>query len=156
MLEASFVAFRLPPDHRSFNNRLTKRPKLYFVDTGLLRWLLRIRGAEQLAAHAARGAVFENLIVAEALKVRCKSGETVSGDFFKGIANWRSLAGSSARLRRRRELRSPGGGRARLARLGLIPSHRRRAGPDARAQSSGCRPHVPAISQPVPSSVARQ
>ncbi len=25
-----------------------------------------------------------------------KSGETVSGDFFKGIVNWRSLAGSSA------------------------------------------------------------
>ena len=130
LLEASFVAFRLPPYHRSFNKRLTKRPKLYFVDTGLLCWLLRIRDAEQLGSHAARGAVFENLIVAEALKVRCnagappdlhfwrdhrgneidlvvdtadgphavemKSGETVSGDFFKGIANWRSLAGSSA------------------------------------------------------------
>ena len=127
VLEASYVTFLLPPYHRSFNKRLTKRPKLYFVDTGLLCWLLRIRNAEQLASHAARGAVFENVVIAEALKAGCnageppdlyhwrdqrgneidlvvetpqgphlveiKSGETVGGDFFKGIAHWRSLAG---------------------------------------------------------------
>ena len=129
VLEASFVTFRLQPYHRRFNRRLTKRPRLYFVDTGLLCWLLRIRDAEQLAGHAARGAVFENLMVAEALKAGCnagepldlycwrdqrgnevdlvvetpggphaveiKSGETVAGDFFKGLACWRSLAGQA-------------------------------------------------------------
>ena len=41
VLEASFVTFRLQPYHQSFNRRLTRRPKLYFVDTGLLCWLLR-------------------------------------------------------------------------------------------------------------------
>lgn len=129
VLEASFVTFRLQPYHRRFNRRLTRRPKLYFVDTGLLCWLLRIRDADQLATHAARGAVFENLVVAEALKVGCnageppdlyhwrdqrgneidlivdtpdgphpvemKSGETVADDFFKGLARWRALAGTS-------------------------------------------------------------
>ena len=129
VLEASFVTFRLQPYHRRFNRRLTRRPKLYFVDTGLLCRLLRIRDADQLATHAARGAVFENLVVAEALKVGCnageppdlyhwrdqrgneidlivdtpdgphpvemKSGETVAGDFFKGLARWRALAGTS-------------------------------------------------------------
>ncbi|MCY4634533.1 MAG: ATP-binding protein [Acidobacteria bacterium] len=130
VLEASFVIFRLQPYHRRFNKRLTKRAKLCFVDTGMLCWLLRIRDADQLASHAARGAVFENLVIAEALKVGCnageppdlyhwrdprdneidlivdtpdgphavemKSGETVAGDFFKGLAHWRSLAGRSA------------------------------------------------------------
>ena len=75
VLEASFVTFRLQPYHRSFNKRLTKRAKLYFIDTGLLCWLLRIRDADQLASHAARGAVFENLVIAEALKVGCNAGE---------------------------------------------------------------------------------
>ena len=75
VLEASFVTFRLQPYHRRFNKRLTKRPKLYFVDTGLLCWLLRIRDADQLASHAARGAVFENLVIAEALKAGCNAGQ---------------------------------------------------------------------------------
>ena len=75
VLEASFVTFRLQPYHRSFKKRLTKRAKLYFIDTGLLCWLLRIRDADQLASHAARGAVFENLVIAEALKVGCNAGE---------------------------------------------------------------------------------
>ena len=44
VLEASFVTFRLPPYHRSFNKRLTRRARLYFVDTGLLCRLLRIPG----------------------------------------------------------------------------------------------------------------
>ena len=130
VLEASFVTLRLQPYYRSFNKRLTRRPKLYFVDTGLLCWLLRIRDAAQLATHAARGAVFENLVVAETLKAACnagqvpdlyfwrdqrghevdllvdtpdgphaveiKSGETVAGDFFKGLAHWRSLSGRSS------------------------------------------------------------
>ncbi len=130
VLEASFVTFCLQPYHRRFNRRLTRRARLYFVDTGLLCWLLRIRDAEQLASHAARGAVFENLMIAEALKVGCnageppdlyhwrdqrgnevdlivdtpdgphavemKSGQTVAGDFFKGIGHWRSLTGENA------------------------------------------------------------
>ena len=75
VLEASFVIFLLPPYHRSFSKRLTKRARLYLVDTGLLCWLLRIRNAEQLASHAARGAVFENLVIAEALKAGCNAGE---------------------------------------------------------------------------------
>ena len=130
VLEASFVTFRLQPYYKSFNRRLTRRAKLYFVDTGLLCRLLRVRDADQLASHAARGAVFENLVIAEALKVGCnagetpdlfhwrdqqgnevdlvvdtpagphaveiKSGETVAGDFFRGLTRWRALAGQSA------------------------------------------------------------
>ncbi len=68
VLEASFVVFRLQPHHQNFRKRLTKSPKLYFVDTGLLCYLLNVRSADELAVHAMRGAVFENLIVSELRK----------------------------------------------------------------------------------------
>ena len=68
VLETSFVLFRLPPHHQRFNKRLTKSPKLYFFDTGLLCYLLQIRSADELARHAMRGAVFENLIIADLMK----------------------------------------------------------------------------------------
>ena len=87
VLEASFVVFRLPPYHRNFNKRLTRTAKLYFVDTGLLCWLLQVRDARQLASHAMRGAVFENLIVAEALKACHHAGQ------FPRLAFWRDHRG---------------------------------------------------------------
>ena len=92
LLETSFVTFRLQPYHRSFNRRLTRRAELYFVDTGLLCWLLRIRNADQLASHAARGAVFENLVIAEALKVGCNAGETPD------LYHWRDRRGNEIDL----------------------------------------------------------
>jgi len=68
MLEASFVLYFLRPHHRSFNKRLVKSPKLYFLDTGLLCYLLRIQSPAALVSHAARGAIFETWVVSEALK----------------------------------------------------------------------------------------
>ena len=68
MLETSFVVMLLRPHHRTFNKRLVKSPKLYFLDTGLSCYLLRIRSAEDLELHAARGAVFESWVVSEAVK----------------------------------------------------------------------------------------
>lgn len=68
ILEASFVVYLLRPHHRNFNKRLVKSPKLYFLDTGLLCYLLRIQSASDLVSHAARGAIFETRIVSEALK----------------------------------------------------------------------------------------
>lgn len=43
VLEASFIAFRLPPLHRNLTRRIVKTPKLYFYDTGLLCGALGIR-----------------------------------------------------------------------------------------------------------------
>lgn len=68
ILEASFVIYLLRSHHRNFNKRLVKSPKLYFLDTGLLCYLLRVQSAEDLVAHAARGAIFETWVVSEALK----------------------------------------------------------------------------------------
>jgi len=68
VLEASFLVFLLRPHHRNFNKRLVKSPKLYFLDSGLLCYLLRIRSPDDLRIHAARGAVFESWVVSEAVK----------------------------------------------------------------------------------------
>ncbi len=68
ILEASYLLFRLQPHHRNFNKRITKSPKLYFYDAGLMCYLLRITKPEQLAAHPLRGEIFETWVVSEALK----------------------------------------------------------------------------------------
>jgi len=76
ILETSFIIFLLRPHHRNFNKRLVKSPKLYFLDTGLLCYLLRIQSPEQLTTHCARGAVFESWVVTELLKNYYNRGAT--------------------------------------------------------------------------------
>jgi hypothetical protein len=74
VLEASFIVYLLRPHHANFGKRLVKSPKLYFLDTGLLCYLLRIRSAEELATHSSRGPVFENFVLAELLKTYLNQG----------------------------------------------------------------------------------
>lgn len=68
ILEASHICFLLPPYFRNFSKRISKTPKLYFVDTGFASYLLGIRQADDLRLHFARGHLFENLVIAELLK----------------------------------------------------------------------------------------
>ena len=68
VLEASYVVHLLRPHHRNFNKRLIRSPKLYFLDSGLAAWLLRIRSPDELAIHAMRGPLFETWVVSELVK----------------------------------------------------------------------------------------
>ncbi len=68
ILEASFLVTLLRPHHRNFSKRLIKSPKLYFLDTGLLCYLLRIRSSKDLQLHASRGFVFESFVLSELAK----------------------------------------------------------------------------------------
>ncbi len=70
LLEASFIVHLLRPHYRNFSKRLIKSPKLYFLDAGLLCYLLRIREPRDLASHALRGPIFESMVIAEILKSR--------------------------------------------------------------------------------------
>lgn len=63
VLEASYLAWLLPPWSTNINKRLTKSPKLYFYDTGLLCTLLGIREPHQLENFPTRGAIFENYVI---------------------------------------------------------------------------------------------
>ena len=87
VLEASFVIHRLPPYHRNFNKRLVKTPKLYFLDSGLMAWLLGIEHAQQIATHPLRGAIFETWVVSEFVKRRTNVGQPPNLFF------WRDRAG---------------------------------------------------------------
>ncbi len=68
LLEASYIAFRLPPFFANVSKRLIKSPKLYFYDVGLAAYLMGISSPTQLAVHPLRGLLFENLIVVEIMK----------------------------------------------------------------------------------------
>ena len=83
VLEASFIAFRLPAFHANTRKRLVKMPKLYFYDTGLVCWLLGIRQPEQLRSHPLRGPVFETWIVSEIVKHRTNQGMTGGLSFYR-------------------------------------------------------------------------
>ena len=83
VLEASYIAFRLPPFHANIRKRLVKSPKLYFYDVGLAAHLIGIEGADQIATHPLRGALFENMVVVEALKYRLNRGLSANMSFFR-------------------------------------------------------------------------
>jgi predicted AAA+ superfamily ATPase len=68
ILESSFIVFLLQPHYLNFSKRLLKTPKLYFYDTGLAFSLLGIRRQDDLDAHWAKGALFENLIISDLMK----------------------------------------------------------------------------------------
>lgn len=75
VLQAGFIIHLLPPHHANFSKRLVKSPKLYFLDTGLLCYLLRIRRPEEVVHHALRGAIFENFVLSELYKAFANLGE---------------------------------------------------------------------------------
>lgn len=67
-LEIGYLATTLRPHHRNFAKRLRRRPRLHFLDSGLVCSLLGIRDAATLETHPLRGAVFESFVVAELVK----------------------------------------------------------------------------------------
>jgi len=85
VLEATFIVTRLRPWHRNLGKRLTKSPKLYFWDSGLLCHLLRIRDAEHLVPHPLRGAIFETWVVSELLKMVHHRGERPDAYFYRDL-----------------------------------------------------------------------
>ena len=83
VLETSYIIFQLPPYHANIRKRLIKSPKFFFYDVGLASYLIGIESAEQVATHPLRGALFENVVVAEALKQRFNRGRQSNVSFFR-------------------------------------------------------------------------
>lgn len=75
ILQACYIIHFLPPYFKNFNKRVVKVPKLYFYDTGLACYLLRITDSRMLSTHPARGALFENFLINELLKNRFNAGK---------------------------------------------------------------------------------
>lgn len=68
LLTTSYITYSLPPYFNNLSKRLTKMPKVYFYDTGLLCYLLNIQTPAQLDGNPLAGAIFENLAIGELLK----------------------------------------------------------------------------------------
>lgn len=83
ILEASFVVFKLSPYFENFGKRVIKSPKYYFLDTGLLSYLLGIEKPEQVTRDPLVGQLFENMIVLEAIKTRYNQGRTPNLYFYR-------------------------------------------------------------------------
>ena len=92
ILEASFQIFILRPYYANIGKRLVKSPKVYFMDTGLLCYLVGLRDVEHAASGPMGGAIFENLVVAEFFKIFMHRGEEPA------LYYWRTTAGSEVDL----------------------------------------------------------
>lgn len=75
ILEAGFMVFFLRPFHKNYSKRLVKSAKVYFYDTGLACNLLGLSSASDIEKHWARGALFENFVVADCVKTFFNRGQ---------------------------------------------------------------------------------
>lgn len=75
ILEASYIIFFLQPYHAKTKKRLTKTPKVFFWDSGLLSYLLGFTTTAGMVESASYGHIFENAIIAEKQKMYLNAGE---------------------------------------------------------------------------------
>ncbi len=73
-LSTGYIIHLLQPYHKNFNKKITKAPKIYFTDPGLLCHLLGIHQEKHIALHPLRGAIFETLVFNELLKNKVNRG----------------------------------------------------------------------------------
>lgn len=83
ILNTSYITFTLPPYYRNVGKRIVKAHKLYFYDVGLVCYLLGLENVAQVATHPLRGALFENMVVAEFYKRYFNRGRTPHLYFYR-------------------------------------------------------------------------
>ncbi len=92
VLESTFMIRRLSPYYVNIQKRLTKSPKLYVRDTGLLHFLAGLREPAELETWPRRGSSFEGLVIEE-LAAWAAERLVRPGLFF-----WRTQAGAEVDL----------------------------------------------------------
>ena len=97
ILESSYIIHFLEPDSNNLGKSLVKTPKLYFIDPGLMCYLLHLDSKEELLLDAHKGAAVETMAVSELLKKRFNNGKKAQLTFFRDkngfevdtIADWK-------------------------------------------------------------------
>ena len=97
ILEASYIIHFLEPDTNNLGRNLVKTPKLYFVDTGLLCYLLRMESKSDLLLSRHKGAVVETMAVGELYKNKLNQAKKSNLTYFRDskgfeidtIADWK-------------------------------------------------------------------
>lgn len=92
VLQSIHLVRRLPPYFRNVGKRLTRSPKVYLRDTGLLHHLLHIGSAGALDDHPARGASWEGFVIEELLRRERVAHPGTQAGF------WRTAAGAEIDL----------------------------------------------------------
>lgn len=92
VLESVYLVRRLPPYFRNVGKRLTKSPKVYLRDSGLLHHLLNIGSHAELDNHPARGASWEGFVIEDVLR-RERLARPATQPYF-----WRTAAGAEIDL----------------------------------------------------------
>jgi len=87
VLEASYQIHLLPPHFNNLGKRITKSPKLYFMDTGVATFLLGLHAKAPLLEGPMIGPLFENAVVSEWIKLFHHRGERPE------LYYWRSKSG---------------------------------------------------------------
>lgn len=82
-LAGAFLPRRLQPYHANTRKRLTKSPKVYWRDTGLLHSLLQTRTYNDLLAQPWVGASWEGFVVEQVLNHLAAQGKTVQSYFLR-------------------------------------------------------------------------
>lgn len=83
ILDASYITFTLRPYYANISKQLTKMPKIYFYDTGLLCYLLGIETERQYQSSTLRGAIFENMAISEVMKNQYNHARIPSVNFYR-------------------------------------------------------------------------
>ncbi|MDE5784107.1 MAG: ATP-binding protein [Prevotella sp.] len=83
ILDASYITFTLRPYYSNISKQLTKMPKVYFYDTGLLCYLLGIETEQQFQASTLRGAIFENMAISELMKKHYNKARIPNMTFYR-------------------------------------------------------------------------
>lgn len=68
ILASTYIIYLLQPHMNNNIGRIIKRPKIYFMDTGLASYLTGYVSAETLEKSAYSGAIFETYVVSEIIK----------------------------------------------------------------------------------------
>ena len=97
ILEASYIIHFVAPDTNNLGRSVVKTPKLYFVDSGLLCYLLRLDSKEELLLDDHKGAVVETAAVSELLKSRLNNAKKANLTYYRDkngfevdmIADWK-------------------------------------------------------------------
>ena len=83
ILEITGQILLVRPFFENFGKRLTKSPKLYFTDSGLLCHLLGLRSSAELERSTFLGPVFEGFVAAEIVKRQLGAGRARELYFFR-------------------------------------------------------------------------
>lgn len=83
ILQTSGLVYLLYPFSQNISNRMTKMPKIYFMDTGLVCYLTKWNTPETLETGAKSGEILETFVVSEILKSYLHNGRKPNISFYR-------------------------------------------------------------------------